>query len=309
MQRPSAPALVCGLLTVDVVYEVAAVPKANEKVVAAGSWSAVGGPAANAAIACTGLGVPAHLITHAGRGPLDGLARRLLAGRGVGATTPEAEPAPDWSVPVSSVLITPDGRRAVVSTNTLGAPTTALSTQESSNLLDEAACLLVDGHHLPLAIPLARAAAARGVPVILDGGSWKPGLERLLPHVTGAVVSADFRPPGHSMDALESWPGRPPFMAVSAGSDPLRWATRNARGVIDIAHVPIVDTLGAGDVLHGALLAGLSARGRSWPADEDAWPSELLAACAVASTSCRYRGATGWLDTHRADANPGELLL
>jgi hypothetical protein len=49
--------------------------------------------------------------------------------------------------------------------------------------------VLVDGHHLDLALPLAAAARAAGVPVLLDGGSWKPGLEQLLTLVDIALIS------------------------------------------------------------------------------------------------------------------------
>jgi hypothetical protein len=49
--------------------------------------------------------------------------------------------------------------------------------------------VLVDGHHLDLALPVAAAARAAGVPVLLDGGSWKPGLEGLLELVDIALLS------------------------------------------------------------------------------------------------------------------------
>lgn len=65
-----------------------------------------------------------------------------------------------------------------------------------ADLLEDATTLLVDGHHLRVAQVLARAARARGIPVLLDGGSWKPGLDRLLAHVDHAVLSADFALPG-----------------------------------------------------------------------------------------------------------------
>lgn len=42
---------------------------------------------------------------------------------------------------------------------------------------------------------MAEAAHDIGIKVVLDGGSWKSGLEKLLPHVHTAICSADFRPP------------------------------------------------------------------------------------------------------------------
>jgi sugar/nucleoside kinase (ribokinase family) len=42
----------------------------------------------------------------------------------------------------------------------------------------------------------ASAARALGTPVVLDGGSWKAGTDRLLNCVDTAICSADFLPPG-----------------------------------------------------------------------------------------------------------------
>ena len=55
--------LACGLATVDVVQAVDRVPGANEKVVARGTRIEAGGPALNAAVTATLLGMPAALVT------------------------------------------------------------------------------------------------------------------------------------------------------------------------------------------------------------------------------------------------------
>ena len=116
--------------------------------------------------------------------------------------------------------------------------------------------MLLDGHHPALALAAAHAAHAAGVPVVLDAGSWKPVLPALLPHVTAAVCSADFAPPGATGDldamAHDLLAAGPDFVAVTAGPAPVRWWAGVDHGSVEVPAVPVRDTLGAGDVLHGA---------------------------------------------------------
>src|SRR6266545_4982961 len=65
-------------------------------------------------------------------------------------------------------------------------------------LVSSADVVLVDGHHAELALAAAEAARRARVPVLLDGGSWKPSLHRLLDHVDAAICSADFAAPDGS---------------------------------------------------------------------------------------------------------------
>ncbi len=90
-------------------------------------------------------------------------------------------------------------------------------------LLDGIRAVLVDGHHLPMAVALAAAARSRDIPVIADAGSWKPGLEALLALVDVLVASADFRAP--SGDGLEDLLALgPTWVARSAGAGPVAWS-------------------------------------------------------------------------------------
>nr|WP_169166026.1 PfkB family carbohydrate kinase [Cellulomonas taurus] len=304
----------CGLVTLDVSQVVEAVPAPDQKVVAEGLAVTFGGPAANAAATAVALGVPARLVTAVGTGPIADLVRAGLADAGVAVTDLAADT--DASPPVSTVLITrATGQRAVASVNAVGMPTLPAP---DAGLLDRATALLVDGHHLSAAVPLAAEARRRGIPVLLDGGSWKPGLDGLLAHVDHAVLSADFALPNHAdpgplapiqpaeqspvMPAgdddpacavlLDRWP-RVLSVARSAGAGPARLVERGSDPVL--LPVPavarVVDTLGAGDVLHGAIGAEL-ARGATIG-------DALRAGIAVATRSTQYPGALGWT---RADA-------
>ncbi|MCC2334658.1 PfkB family carbohydrate kinase [Cellulomonas wangsupingiae] len=293
----------CGLTTLDVTQVLDRLPAPDEKVVADGLDVTFGGPAANAAAVAAGLGVPTTLVTALGTGALADVARAGLAAAGVDVV----DLAPDAAgvLPVSTVLVTrATGERAVVSVNGTGAPHLA---RPDVALLRGAGALLVDGHHPAAGLALAAAARAAGVPVLLDGGSWKPSTAELLAAVDLAVLSADFAVPGWPqepapgaedpvdglLDAVAAF--GPGFVARSAGPGPVR--VRRAAGEggpartsLRPAAVPaggVVDTLGAGDVLHGAMAAAL-ARGAD--------PLDALAeGMRCATESVQHAGARGWL--------------
>lgn len=276
-------AIFCGLTTLDVTQFVSEVPRANEKVVSRATELDVGGPAANAARISHALGVPTQLVTLLGNSPAAQLATDALRSEGLEVI----DLARDDQFPVSTVLVDDAGARAVASRNNPN------RTQRlpHTDLLQGARVLEVDGHTLSAQILLARQAKTNGIPVVLDGGSYKPGLEELLPHVSHALVSADFAVPGESdvFAALAKF--HIPWIAQSHGADPVQVRSATESYEIQVPDEPVVDTLGAGDVLHGAFTAAL-AHGKN----------EKLAlkyAVRIAALSVANRGILGFL-THLA---------
>ncbi|HEY0119443.1 MAG TPA: PfkB family carbohydrate kinase [Cellulomonas sp.] len=340
----NGPLLVCcGLATLDVVQRVDRVPAPDEKVVARGLDVTFGGPAANAAATSVALGVPAVLVTALGSGPIARLVREGLMAAGVRVVDLAVQVPGD--PPVSTVLVTAGtGQRAVVSTNATLRPDDLAPAAEgvAADVLGEATALLVDGHHLGAAVALASVARRHGIRVLADGGSWKPGLDRLLAHVDVAILSADFLMPAGepgepcaggdvpSPSLVAPVPGAdvpgkgrgvrlagvdaprasgsaplagvdvldavaalgPAFVARSDGAGPVR--VRLPSGAFDevtplvVPPAEVVDTLGAGDVLHGAAGAAI-ARGLDPMA-------ALREGVAAATESVRHPGALGRLD-------------
>ena len=291
MKRGRPTGLFVGLCTLDVIQLVDHAPGSNEKLTAREQVVAAGGPAANAAVAFGHLGGSATLLTAIGAHALGvGVTADLNA---LGVTVSDL--AADSAEPpaVSSVLVTAStGERAVASTN---ATAHRLAPPDDLDVL-VAACDLVefDGHHRELAVAAARSARALGRKTLLDGGSWKPGTEDLLPFIDVAVCSADFRPPGTSTaaDTLRflrehgvAW------SAVSGGAEPIVWAGPDCEGAVDVPSVKVADTVGAGDVLHGALAHHLAG---SRPTSE-AFAEALRAAAAVASRACASFGTRAWM--------------
>ncbi|MDM8083706.1 PfkB family carbohydrate kinase [Cellulomonas cellasea] len=308
--EPRRPWLVCcGLVTLDVLQVVDHVPAANEKVVAHGLQVTFGGPAANAAATAVALGVPTRLVTAIGSGPVADLVRAGLAEAGVEVVDLVAGEAA--APAVSTVLVTRStGERAVASVNGTGVGDLGERARGVlPGVLDDARAVLLDGHHLAGALALASAARERGIVVALDGGSWKDGLAELLAVVDHAVLSADFRLPAAVAGAAE--PGSledlaavaalgPGVVARSAGGGPLRWidaaalsAASGEGAVVRVVQPPavppgaVVDTLGAGDVLHGAFAARLALG--------DDVGAALAAGVEAATRSVRHAGARGWI--------------
>ncbi|QUC59587.1 sugar kinase [Streptomyces sp. A2-16] len=300
MRRPTnsrrPEGLFVGLCTLDVIQLVDRVPGSNEKLTAREQVVAAGGPAANAAVAFSHLGGTARLLTGIGSHPLGVAVAADLDRLGVrvsdlaaGSVEPPA---------VSSVLVTASsGDRAVASTNASGG---RLSPPDGLDAL-VAACDIVefDGHHMELAVAAARAARAVGRRTVLDAGSWKPGTERLLPSIDVAVCSQDFRPPGTD-DPADNPTDTLRFLrehgvlwsAVSRGGRPLLWAGPDDRGTVDVPAVRVADTLGAGDVLHGALTHHLAAQGQL---TSHGFAEALRGAAEVASRACTSFGTRAWM--------------
>lgn len=298
--------LSCGLAVLDVQQTVDRLPGPDEKILAEDLLVSSGGPAANAAVTVTALGVGSELVTRIGRSPLGSLISADLTEHGVHVRD-RAEAAERPAV--STVLVTRGtGQRAVVSVNASRRPGTCVADRpgEASGDSDWAVplvtgvdVLLVDGHHLDIALPVAAAARAAGAPVLLDGGSWKPGLERLLALVDIALISEVFTVPaelsGSSTDALDGLCALgPTVVARSRGPQPMQVHIGTDQMTVPVPNVDVVDTLGAGDVLHGALAAWLAVRGT------DSLLAGLDWAARVAADSCTAAGARGWLaDEHR----------
>lgn len=276
-----------GLSTIDVIYNVTDFPAANAKVSALSQQVFAGGPATNAAITFSHLGGKATLVSAVGCHPISSVIREELkrfAVDHIDLNTEFAELAA-----ISSVAVDAAGRRNVVSANAtrISMPPAVVDRR----LCEQAKVLLVDGHAMQACQAWASEAKALGKPVVLDGGSWKDGAAELLRSVHTVICSADFRAPGcGSEDELARF--LKGFgvtnVAITHGARPVRYFSEHAVGEIAAPEVEAVDTMGAGDVFHGAFCY-LFAAGRAF---EDA----LRGAAEIASASCRYRGPRAWME-------------
>jgi len=271
--------LCAGLATVDLVYRVGRIPGVDEKAQATAMTAAAGGPATNAAVTAAALGAQVTLVSAVGAHPLGELIRADL--RACGVHLVDLAPDDDAPPPVSAVTVLEHtGERTVVSRNAGGR---ALRVPQGS--LPDADLTLVDGHHPALAVAAARAARR----LLVDAGSWRPVFAEVLPHAEVVACSAAFRhpaAPGDGDAALATAIGAQ-HVVVTHGPGPVRWFSGAAAGSIPVPPVAAVDTLGAGDVFHGALAVAL-AQGRDLP-------TALMYAVGVAGVRVTHPGPRGWL--------------
>jgi sugar/nucleoside kinase (ribokinase family) len=287
-------ALFVGLCTFDLIQSVTRMPERNEKVTALEQTIAAGGPATNASVTFAFLGGRAILLTGIGNHPLAQGIHADLEQAGVGLV--DAAEADEKPPAVSSIIVTRGtGDRSVVSLNASGRMLD--SPPPLDDLAEKAGAVLIDGHHPALALAAARAARERGRLCILDGGSWKENTPELLPYVDIALCSADFRPPGvpTARDVLDSLLSSGiSWAAVTDGARPITWGGQGMRSEIPVPVVDVADTLGAGDIFHGAFTSSIIKAGA---VNADSVGSALRFGAEVSAHSCRTFGTRAWMNT------------
>ena len=310
--------LFVGLAVLDVIQLVEAPPGPDEKIVALDQAVAAGGPAANAAVAFAALGGRALLAAPVGAGPLAELIRADLTAHGVElidcAAAPTTRGAAAAGPSVSSCTISAaTGERSVVSTNARARPDPAPLNALSDAVAAGAPApdvVLIDGHNPPLARAGLDLAERVGALRLMDAGSWKDDAADLPGRCDVVAPSARFHPPGPAGALREpadvaAWlHGRGAGAVVlTRGSAPVLWWCGERSGSAAPPAVEAVDTLGAGDVFHGALALALARAlpGRRFGGGGEARiaPTALAdavaSACAVAAASTEHFGTRAWI--------------
>ncbi len=277
-----------GLATVDIIYTVEKIPGRDEKISVPGQQISAGGPATNAAVTFAFLGGRAELVTAVGSHPVAALIGEDLSHHKVRLhdVAHRSREVP----PLSSIMVLrASGERTVVSAN--AAVFSRIADDFNPQWLRGASILLVDGHYMPLCIAASRGARERGIRVVMDSGSWKEGMQQLLPFIDIAICSADYRPPGcrHIDDVFEFLRAQNiSQIAITRGASQVRFADHGESGSIPIEKIRPVDTLGAGDIFHGAFCY-YACRPRA------SFRDALAKAARVASFSCQFSGTREWM--------------
>ncbi|MGD0929116.1 MAG: PfkB family carbohydrate kinase [Candidatus Korobacteraceae bacterium] len=287
LARPKG--LFVGLATVDLTYTVEKIPRRNQKISIPGQNIAAGGPSTNAAVTFAFLGGRAALVTAVGSHPLGTIVRADLQKFDV--TLRDLARRRKEPPPVSSIMVlNGTGERTVVSAN--AAVFSPISAEFNPRWLSGTQILQVDGQYMPLCIAAARLGRQRGIPVVLDSGSWKEGMAELLRYIDVAICSDDYRPPGcRDIDDVMEFLGarRIRRIAITRGAGPIRFVDHRESGTLAVEKIRAVDTLGAGDIFHGAFCYYAGQPGYSF---RDA----LGAAARAATFACRYPGTRLWME-------------
>mgnify|MGYP000379610655 FL=1 len=279
--------LFLGLATLDLIYLAQQPPGENQKVVASDCTIAAGGPAANAAVTFGYLGNAAiwagvlgtHAIAQLIKNDLDRYNVRIV----------DLSPGRSDSPPVSSIIVTQGtGGRSVISIN--ATKSQVYSQTINPEILTSVNIILMDGHQIPASTEIARIAKSKNIPIVLDGGSWKPGLEEILPFIEWAVCSDNFYPPNccksEEVFAYLSAAGIP-NIAITHGEKPILYLNNGKYGSLEIPQIQATDTLGAGDIFHGAFCHYIL---------KNNFIDSLTAATKIASNSCKFFGTRDWMN-------------
>ncbi|PMB52040.1 ribokinase [Fischerella thermalis CCMEE 5201] len=284
--------LFVGLVTLDLIYLAQSPPRNNQKIVAADYTVAAGGPATNAAVTFSHLGNQSEVLGVVGSHPMTQLIRGDLEKYQVEIT--DLGSATTNPPPVSSIIVTQaSGERAVISINAV--KTQANSQAIPPDILQNVDIVLIDGHQMTVGIEIAQTAKANNIPVVIDGGSWKPGFDKLLPFVDYAICSANFHPPNcQTQEQVFTYLSEfgIPHIAITHGEQPIKYLIQEtgASGFVNVSKTTAVDTLGAGDIFHGAFCHYVL---------RENFLDALASAAKIAAFSCQFFGTRRWMESFK----------
>ena len=285
--------LCLGHLTADRVFDVAAMPRAAAKYRAHALAFALGGMAANAAVAVARLGGRAVFGGRVGDDATGSAVREALAGQGVDTSLVKVVAGGRTSE--SAVIVAPDGERMVVNFRGSGLAEDAAWLGPAD--IASAAAVLADVRWPDGAARAFALARECGTPSVLDADTAEAAtLARLVALADHTVFSepglADFAGRAAVETGLaQALAAGAKLAAVTCGERGVRWmeaGDRTPRHMPAFA-VPAVDTLGAGDVFHGAYALAL--------AEGLAPPGALRFGAAAAALKCARKGVADAVPT------------
>lgn len=289
--KKKAKALFVGLNTVDVQFFVRQFPKSNTKTKVENSEIASGGPATNASIAAAVLGCDSTLISPVGKHSLSQFLTDDITKYGVKLIDPVK------GISTNAIF-------ASIITNEGNGDRTIFSYMPEDSIdhfiedlpidLSDFDIALFDGFYPVMSSIILQELKRYGVTTVLDGGSWKPGMEKILPNIDIAILSNDFLPPFcetkyDTINLLQSYNIK--SIAITNGQNPILVYDGRMFSEIRVRQVNAIDMLGAGDIFHGAFVASYL--------KNNLLPEALKEAAWVASHSCTYRGTRSWIEEYK----------
>lgn len=277
-----------GLPYMDVISRVPRLPGPDESLRVLDHRFQGGGKVATALVAASRLGLCTAFIGPVG-GDLAG-EQILEEFRREGVDVQGVQRQLSALSPVSTVLVTAiDGARSILWWP--GTVTDVVLTAMDRQRIRSARYLMVS-EPTEAAVDAARCAQAAGVTVVADADHLTVGIEALMPWVDVCIASTPFvkelapqMPPDEVVDLLPA-----PIALVTLGAGGVVGRSPTGRFRLPAYPVPVLDTLGAGDVFHGAYVAGLH---RGYNPEGSA-----RYASAAAALQCRTLGGRSGIASH-----------
>ncbi len=251
-----------GQCSQDLFGRVPLYPSVDQKVELLETFSQGGGPVATALVTLSRLGVRTAIASRTGGDDLGTMIRRGLVDEGVDCFHLLVDPS--GTSQFAFIAVDPFGHRNIFWTRGSARPLS--ETEIPLSLIAQSTVVHLDGLHLDAAVTAARHARHCGVTTVLDGGTFRPGTERLLPWIDHLVVSTRFarqvcdsENTEKVLSRLLQWGAE--VAVVTRGAEGCFFRQRGETGTT-VHHqsafaIEAVDTTGCGDVFHGGYIYGL----------------------------------------------------
>jgi sulfofructose kinase len=281
--------LCAGIIVLDEVFRVDRFPQPDAKTEAQSFFIVNGGCAANAAVAIARLGGRAVLAGPLGGPPGEDLNgdRVLAALAGEQVDCRGCQRIGGVPTALSAIFLDAHGDRMIVTHR--DDRLAAAKPSDPSGLVASADVVLADNRFPEFVRPICAAARGRGLTVVLDADRPTEMSEDLFQIATHVVFSSECLRATTGLDDLVAALAAiarttPSFLAVTHGPHDVLWREDASVHKSPVFPVKAVDTLGAGDVFHGAFALAL-AEGR------DVGPALRFAAAAAGLKCTRLGGS------------------
>jgi len=237
-----------------------------------------GGPVATALVTLARLGVPVAIVGAVGDDEFGRQIHQGLVDERVDCTY--LVQSSGASSQVAFISVDDDGRRNIFWHR--GTATLSVPKSFQTLLSDSVRILHLDGLHFEPVITAAEMARSLNVVTVLDAGTFRPGMEKLLPLIDHLVVSEKFArqvndDPEVALKQLADY--RAEAITITLGNaGSLSMSTDGQIFRQPAFAVDVVDTTGCGDVFHGGYIYGLL---QNWSLPEIV---RFAAACAALKT-------------------------
>ena len=248
-----------GQCSLDILGQLDNYPELDQKAELSALLLQGGGPVATALVTLARLGVSVAMVGAVGDDNFGQQIQDGLIAEGVDCTFLTKDPG--CRSQAAFIAVDGQGRRNIFWHRGNAVPDV---TDLNETLLSSAVKVLhLDGLHLMPAITAAKIARSLKVVTVLDAGTMRPGLERLLPLIDHLVVSENFarqifgrHDPEASLRFLAGYGAA--GVTITCGESG-SVSIDNTGSVFDqqAFEMDVVDTTGCGDVFHGGYIYGL----------------------------------------------------
>jgi sugar/nucleoside kinase (ribokinase family) len=289
MPTPNAKKILCiGMAVRDLIFRIRDLPPRGAKFPADNFDEIAGGNGLNAAIGIARLG---GAVLYAG--PMGDASHKADAYIADQLVAEGIDPSgmvhmPGLVTPLSSIMIDPTGERTIV---TYRQPELwKVKLPPADVLLKDCAAVLTENRCAEFVTDLCAEALRRGIPVVIDADQVMSLSEGLLRASSHLIFSAETLYSTAGSDNTEQALKRiarltPSFVGVTHGAHGMSWLDRSG-ALRHMASFPVhtVDTLGAGDIFHGAFTLAIAE-------GQDIEQAMRFGAAAAALKCTRFGGA------------------